>query len=65
MHEGLQKEMEVLLLHETEQMKRKFTHHLHNPLPVVKSLSGRDPVQILVDVYETCINYFSQTQRRK
>ena len=67
MDEELQKEMNALLLHETEQMKRKFgdLKNASDPLSIMKSLSGKDPVQILVEVYETCMNYLSHNQRMR
>ena len=48
-------------------MKRKLgeLRYTEDPLSVLKSLAGKDPVQILLSVYETCSLYLNQIQRRK
>ena len=62
----LQKEMESLLEHETDKMKRKFSDpHNNDPLSIIQSLSGKDPVQIIMSVHESCSKYFSVNQRIK
>lgn len=66
MQDQLQIEMDALLLHETEMMKRKFSDPRNDdPLSVLKGLSGKDPVQILWGVYEACMNYLSPLQKNK
>lgn len=58
MQEQLQKEMGILLQSETEKMKRKFSdHRADDPLSIMKSLSGKDPVQILDIVFNSFLTY--------
>lgn len=63
----LQEEMKTWLQQETEQMKRKLAdlRYTDDPLSVLKSLSGKDPVQILVSVYDTCTAYLNSVQKYK
>ena len=66
MEAKLQIEMESLLEHETGLLKRKFSDPRNNdPLSVMKELAGKDPVQILINVFEACQKYFSQFHRIK
>lgn len=58
--------MDILLQHETNMLKRKFSDPRNDdPLSVLKGLSGKDPVHILVSVYEACMNYLSPVQKNK
>ncbi len=66
MQDQLQIEMDALLQHETDLMKRKFSDSRNDdPLSVLKDLAGKDPVKILLSVYETCLNYLNPSQRIK
>ncbi len=56
--------MEDLLRHEAEQMKRKFSDPRNDdPLSIMKSLSGQNPVDILMKIFEACSQHIGQYQR--
>lgn len=63
----LEKEMTVWLQQETDQMVRKLGDlqlRKADDIFSVKSLSGKDPVQILVAVYDTCMPYMKPRQKQ-
>ena len=53
-----------MLRHEVETMKRKFSDpRTNDPLSILRRLSEKDPVHVLVAVFEACMDLMSRQQR--
>ena len=63
---ALEEEMKVLLQHETEKLRKKLSGaHADDPLSIRRDLAGKDPVQILLSVFNACSNHFRGSQQAK
>ena len=66
MEAALEDEMKVLLQHETEKLRKKLSGaHADDPLSIRRDLAGKDPVQILLSVFDACNNHFRGPQQAK
>ena len=66
MEAALEEEMKVLLQHETEKLRKKLSGaHADDPLSIRRDLAGKDPVQILLSVFDACNKHFRGPQQAK
>ena len=66
MEAALEEEMKVLLQHETEKLRKKLSGaHADDPLSIRRDLAGKDPVQILLSVFDACNKHFRGSQQIK
>jgi hypothetical protein len=66
MEVALEEEMKVLLQHETEKLRKKLSGaHADDPLSIRRDLARKDPVQILVSVFDACNKHFRGPQQAR
>ena len=66
MEVALEEEMKVLLQHETEKLRKKLSGaHADDPLSIRRDLARKDPIQILLSVFDACNNHFRGSQQAK
>ena len=62
----MEEEVKILLKHETDKLKKKLSgSHADDTLSIRRDLAGKDPVQILLSVFDACNNYFRGSQQAK
>ena len=66
MDAAVEEEMRVLLKHETDKLRKKLSgSHADDPLSIRRDLASKDPVQILLSIFNACNNYFRGPQQAK
>ena len=62
----MEDEMKTLLQHETEKLKKKLSgSHADDPLSIRRDLAKKDPVQIMLSIFDACNRYFRGPQQAK